>query len=107
MNTITGSDWASALPAARARRAPIAVRARVFSGPICPMCGLPGIHREMLGGVRIIHGPDSCWMPTVAAVGAAGLVGSGTRLGLVAPQMMLPCFAKVSQGAAGAAEVAA
>jgi hypothetical protein len=89
VNTITGSDWAAALPAARARRAPVAVRARVFSGPICPVCGLPGIHREMLGGVRIIHGPDSCWMPTAAALGAAGLVGGGTRLGMPSPQLVL------------------
>lgn len=89
MNTITGTDWARALPVARARRAPAAVRSRVFAGPICPLCGQPGIHREMLGGVRIVHGADSCWMPSAESVAAAGLVGSGTRLGVASPQMVL------------------
>lgn len=90
MNTITGSDWARALPAARLRRAPVAVRARVFNGALCPVCGLPGIHRAMLGGVRVVHGGgDSCWMPSAEAVAAAGLVGKGTRLGVASPQLVL------------------
>lgn len=88
--TITGSDWAAALPAARRRRAPAAVRARVFCGPVCPVCGLPGLRREMLGGVRVHHASgDSCWMPSAASVAAAGLVGSGKRLGPAATQLLL------------------
>jgi hypothetical protein len=98
VNTITGTDWDRSLRAARARRKPAAVRARVFAGPMCPVCGQPGLRREMLGGVRVMHGVDSCWMPSPESVAAAGLVGKGTRL---------PCFAKASQGAAGAAEGAA
>ena len=106
MNTITGTDWARALPVARARRKPAAVRARVFAGPLCPVCGQPGLHRAMLGGVRIHHGGGvACWMPSPESVAAAGLVGSGTRLGLVSPQLTFwPCFAEASQGAAFAAE---
>ena len=89
-STITGSDWARVLPAVRARRKPEAVRARVFAGPICPVCGLPGIRREMLEGVRIHHGNgESCWVPSPEYVAAAGLVGSGTRLGVPSPQLLL------------------
>lgn len=81
-HTITGGDWARVLPKVRKRRKPEAVRARVFAGPICPVCGTPGLHRSMLGGVRIHHGAgDSCWMPSPESVAAAGLVGKGTRLG--------------------------
>lgn len=89
MNTITGADWARVLPVVRARRRPAAVRARMFNGPICPVCGLPGLRREMLGGVRVVHGADSCWMPSPESVAAAGLVGSGTRLGVASPQLFL------------------
>lgn len=66
--TITGADWAHALPPARARRRPVAVRARVFAGPACPVCGRPGLHREGKGGMLVVHGGGlSCWWPSTAA----------------------------------------
>jgi hypothetical protein len=65
--TITGVDWALALPAARARRAPEAVQARLFSGPVCPICGRPGLHRELTGGTEITHSAtERCWHPAAA-----------------------------------------
>lgn len=81
MATITGNDWKRSLTAARVRRAPEATAARMFRGPACPVCQRPGIHHPTTGGVRIVHGADSCWMPSAESVAAAGLVGSGTRLG--------------------------
>src|SRR5690606_3093362 len=52
--TITGADWARALPAARARREGAA--ARMFSGPACPSCGEPGLHQQLGEGmVRVVH----------------------------------------------------
>lgn len=63
-STITGLSWSRALPAARARRRPEAVRARRFSGPACPVCGRPGFHRTFTGGTEIIHSEIvRCWQP--------------------------------------------
>lgn len=88
--TINGSDWAAALNASRARRRPAAVRARIFAGPPCPVCKLPGLRSEMPEGVRIMHGQgDTCWLPSLESVAAAGLVGQGTRLGQANPQLQL------------------
>ena len=68
--TITDAAWARGLAAARARRAPEAVRSRVFAGPACPVCGWPGLHRELTGGTEITHGGGSgerCWWPSASA----------------------------------------
>jgi hypothetical protein len=64
--TITGGDWQRGLVAARARRKPGAVNARLFSGPICPVCRRPGLHQEITGGTMIIHDPrvKPCWQPS-------------------------------------------
>lgn len=62
--TITGTDWARSLKAARVRRAPAAVAARRFRGLVCPVCGRGGLHRELSGGTEIVHsGAERCWWP--------------------------------------------
>lgn len=68
--TLTPPECARLLKAARARRKPEAVRARIFAGPACPVCGRPGLQREVTGGMLITHSADmQCWWP--AACGAA------------------------------------
>ena len=60
--TISGADWARALPAARTRRQ--VATARRFAGPVCPRCGRPGLHRELTGGTEILHsGVERCFIP--------------------------------------------
>ena len=63
--TITDADWARGLAAARERQRPEVRRARIFSGPRCPVCGRPGLHQEITGGTLIIHDPwvKPCWHP--------------------------------------------
>lgn len=68
--TISGADWARSLAAARIRRRPSAADARRFSGPVCPVCGRPGLHRELTGGTEIVHGAaERCWHPKASAFG--------------------------------------
>jgi hypothetical protein len=65
-DTLTDADWKRGLAAARARRRPAEVRARVFSGPACPVCGRPGLHRDLTGGTEVTHGSgagERCWWP--------------------------------------------
>ena len=89
--TIGDREWKAALAAARARRRPSAVRARIFRGMSCPVCGLPALNKSMLGGTRFIHSPrESCWMPSTECVLAAGLAGSGTRFGAESQLLLLP-----------------
>lgn len=62
--TITDAAWTRGLKAARTRRQPEAVRARVFSGPACPVCGKPGLHRDLTGGTEVTHNKgERCWWP--------------------------------------------
>lgn len=62
--TITDLEWKRSLAAARARRRPEAVQARLFSGPACPICGRPGLHRDLTGGTEIVHSfRERCWHP--------------------------------------------
>lgn len=64
--TLTPPICATLIQAARQRRKPEAVRARVFAGPACPVCGRPGLHRDLTGGTEITHGAGiRCWWPAV------------------------------------------
>lgn len=67
-STITDADWKRGIEQARARRQPQAVRARIFRGPACPVCGRPGLHRDLTGGTEIVHSEtmERCWWPSAS-----------------------------------------
>ena len=62
-STISGADWARALPAARVRRAGTAKR--VFAALLCPVCGKRGVHKpQKPKGLLVEHGGGAtCWHP--------------------------------------------
>lgn len=67
--TLAGRE-AGLIAAARERQRPAARQARIFAGPACPICGRPGLHRDLTGGTEIIHGfTERCWDPSASACG--------------------------------------
>jgi len=62
-STISGADWARALPVARVRRA--GTSARVASRLLCPVCNKMGKHvPQKPKGLIVEHGSGvACWHP--------------------------------------------
>ena len=62
-STISGADWARALPASRSRRAGMTLRVR--ESLLCPVCGKRGVHKpQKPKGLLVEHGGGvACWHP--------------------------------------------